>query len=281
MSWEHLDTTDADIIIRSADGRDFRAHKAILSLASPVFRDTFSIPQPPSPEPSSTPVVDVCETGKVLDAFLQCVYPVPMPTIEDFGLVEALVTAADKYEVEVILKKVELWLAAPENLKKDPLRAYAIACSSPALWDLVRVIAKWMTFDAVTDAPPNVLTRLAIPRYHHLVSYLALREKETRRIVNDPSWTIFYTSRCGCKTEARLEIKEEIKKALADAFVSNPLLSEEGAVVLAFKQLSKVRACESNEKCSLVVQGEEYAKELITKLAKMSEESWSQVQVGT
>ncbi|KAF9645738.1 hypothetical protein BDM02DRAFT_3119725 [Thelephora ganbajun] len=274
MSHECFDTTDSDVVLRSADGQEFRAHKTMLSIASPVFQNMFTFPQPPSPEPPSAPIVDVCETGEVLDVFLQCIYPVSKPTVKGFELLEALVAAADKYETEVILDMVGSWLVAPENLRRDPLRVYAIACSSPALREQVKVAAKWMTFEMVVNAHWDTVARLTATDHHRLVLYLVNREKEAKRITDDPSWAIFYTPRCACKTEAKVQIKEEIKKALTDAFVSNPSLSMEGAVVLAYKQLSKVRACSLDQNCSLVIQGEEYAKELMGQLADMSDTLW-------
>lgn len=47
---------DADIIIRSVDGIDFRVHKLFLSKASHAFRDMFTtpLPQPSTPGSNST-----------------------------------------------------------------------------------------------------------------------------------------------------------------------------------------------------------------------------------
>ena len=56
--------------------------------------------------------------------------------------------------------------------------------------------------------------------------------------------------------------------------MSDPSMSVDGAVVLACRQLSKVPACDSNLNCSLVIQGEEYARELMQKLIKVSDEVW-------
>jgi hypothetical protein len=134
MSCEYFDTTDADIILRSVDGREFRAHKTILSqLASPVFRNMVSLPQPPSSEPALDPVVDLSETGEVLGMFLRFIYPVPLDIIGDLRLMDALVAAADKYEAGIILDIAGSWLEDPENIRENPLFAYAIACSSPTL----------------------------------------------------------------------------------------------------------------------------------------------------
>src|SRR5882762_6419961 len=40
------DPTNADIILRSCDNHDFYVYKLILSLASPVFKVMFGLPQP-------------------------------------------------------------------------------------------------------------------------------------------------------------------------------------------------------------------------------------------
>ena len=272
MFGEHPSTTDADIILRSADGQEFRVHKSMLSIASPVFRDMFTFPQPPSPEPSSIPVVDMSEAGNVLDVFLRCLYPVSKPAIEDFGLLEALIAAAEKYETEVVLDMVKSWLVIPENLGRDPLRAYAIACTSTAFDEQAKVAAKWMTFDTVANLTClDTIARLTALDHHRLVAYLAKREKEASRVIDEPLWTIFYTPRCACKSEAKTKFQEEIRKALLNEFVSNPLLTTERAAVLACRQLAKVHPCDFNQNCTLVTQGEEYARELVRKLMQMSD----------
>ena len=54
----------ADVIIRSSDGTDFRMFKVDLSRSSTVFQDMFSFPQPSAEGEPETglPVVDVSET---------------------------------------------------------------------------------------------------------------------------------------------------------------------------------------------------------------------------
>ena len=275
MACDNFETADADIILRSVEGQEFRVHKTVLSLASSVFWNMFSFPQPPSAEPTSVPVVDVSETTKVLGLFLRCIYPVSKPIVKDLELLEALIGAADKYEAEIVLDIVGSWLAAPVNLKKDPLRIYAIACSSPALWELEKAAVDCMTFYTILSADPSTIARLSVTKHHNLVVYLVQREKSAKsNIAEDSSWTMFRTLQCICKPETGIEIKEEIKKAVADAFVSGTWLSEEGAVLLAHKQLSTVRACSLGQNCSFVIQGGEYAKELRSRLMEISDDLW-------
>lgn len=63
MSSECFGMVDADIILRSADGREFRVHKSMLSITSPIFRDMFTFLQPHPPEPSSILVVEMYDAG--------------------------------------------------------------------------------------------------------------------------------------------------------------------------------------------------------------------------
>jgi len=82
-------TSDGNVVLRAGQGshlvHDFRIHKFILSLASPVFKDMFAFPQPPDHnEQPNTPIVDISEPPFVLDMILRLVYPgVELPNIPD------------------------------------------------------------------------------------------------------------------------------------------------------------------------------------------------------
>lgn len=66
----------ADIILRSSGPKsvEFRAHRVILSIASPIFETMFSLPQPGGDR--SIPVCDLSEDANTVDALLRFVYPV-------------------------------------------------------------------------------------------------------------------------------------------------------------------------------------------------------------
>lgn len=75
-----FDHPDADIIIRSADGGEFRVFKIDLTRASPVFKDLLSIPQPlrgsnPDDYKDGLPVVCLSEPSDILNIFLQWCMP--------------------------------------------------------------------------------------------------------------------------------------------------------------------------------------------------------------
>lgn len=135
MSTYQFTADDADIILRASRSdapREFRVHKIILSLASPVFKDMFSIPQPSSSTTfveCAVPTIDVDDTPGDLEALLRMIYPFgspPLPTLDEISRVFIIL---DKYEVQggpvQLLKSL---LASSEFLKKDPIRVYSIAC---------------------------------------------------------------------------------------------------------------------------------------------------------
>jgi hypothetical protein len=75
-----FDDAWADLILRSSDGVPFRVFKIILSLASPIFTDMFSIPPPVSQQSDDQiPMVDLSEHSKVLDVALCHIYPIRSP----------------------------------------------------------------------------------------------------------------------------------------------------------------------------------------------------------
>lgn len=82
---ELFDVPDANLIIRSSDSVDFRVHKPVLAVASPVFKDLFSLPQPPDSESDDDlPVVQLPEDSELLHSLISIVYPVPTVTPDSY-----------------------------------------------------------------------------------------------------------------------------------------------------------------------------------------------------
>ena len=127
-------TPDGDVIIRAgqepSSAHDFQIHKFILSLASPVFKDMFTIPQPSDrnqDKKPDTPVVDIPDSPEVFDIILRFIYPgVEPPKIADVTTLTALFSAADKYDIASIYPVLR------ESLKTflpgDSFRVYVMAC---------------------------------------------------------------------------------------------------------------------------------------------------------
>jgi len=132
MSPIFFTTDDGDTLLRanpeSGSNHDFRVHRLILSLASPVFKDMFSFAQPSDQsEQLGIPVVNLPDSPEVLDVILRFIYPgVEPPKFTDLTILSALLSAADKYNI------ASMWSVLRDALKtfipSEPFRVYIVAC---------------------------------------------------------------------------------------------------------------------------------------------------------
>jgi len=136
MSRYQFTAGDADIILRTtrcAVPHEFRVHKTILSIASPVFKDMFDIPQPILPKTLAgvtIPVIDLDDTPEDLYNFLRMIYPFGYPATPTLDAISRALVIFDKYQVlGASLCPLRSLLVSPSFLKSDPVRVYSIACS--------------------------------------------------------------------------------------------------------------------------------------------------------
>jgi len=212
-----FDGPGADVILRAplqpgsdAFG-DFHVHKLILSLASIVFRDTFSIPQPPrrTSEDTTLDVVNVEETAKVLETFLQLIYPVKPPDIDDLQLVDDLFRLADKYEANGVHAKLTRILVSPSFLRDDPIGVYAIAYRNNLDEETKLAVSHTFSISVVGEISEEHLKAMTAMTYHHLLTDHALRREQLINVVKR-SWDQSSSCRCGDKfmKEIRLELSK-------------------------------------------------------------------------
>ena len=135
-----FDDEDADAIVVSSDKRQFRIYKVILSKASSVFRDMWSIPQAGQTAQSADnplemidglPVVHCSEDGRTLELLFTLCYPLEHPALDSLDDVSSVLEACGKYFMDAIAPIVRK--AWPAAASRDPLRAFAIACTKR--WD--------------------------------------------------------------------------------------------------------------------------------------------------
>lgn len=149
---------DADLVIQSSDNFEFRVRKAILTLASPVFKDMCSLPQP-IPDVSAVldtalPSIQLSESGFILDILLRYCYPVAPPLgTEVFSTVVAVLETSEKYDMSFITAKVNTHIEASyindaryallcycrayEHHEEAQTRKYAFNCLKFSLASLV------------------------------------------------------------------------------------------------------------------------------------------------
>ncbi|KAL5501367.1 hypothetical protein ACEPAH_8627 [Sanghuangporus vaninii] len=123
-----------DIILRTSDNVDFQVFRIILDLASPVFKDMLSIPQPPLQDEGigGTPVVTISESSAALDIVLRFCYPIVQPQFDcdNMSIIAGALHAATKYDIHAAIIPTRAALrACAETSNKNALAAYAIACS--------------------------------------------------------------------------------------------------------------------------------------------------------
>ncbi|CCM02328.1 uncharacterized protein FIBRA_04420 [Fibroporia radiculosa] len=151
MTSSYFGFTDADLVLRSSDAVDFRAHRCILSAASPFFRHMFTLPQAASPEPE-IPVVDVSESQAVLETLLRFVYPMPDPPIRTLDSLSSVLTAAAKYDMIPAIDSLRRLLVAPEFVEAAPTRVYAIA-SRFELEEEAKIASRYTLGINILDCP--------------------------------------------------------------------------------------------------------------------------------
>ncbi|KAL1941194.1 hypothetical protein VTO73DRAFT_7406 [Trametes versicolor] len=123
-----FDREDADFILRSGDRVVFHVHRIILTLASPVFADMLSLPQPPGAADTERPVVDVSEDSEALDVLLRVCYPEPVPDFPSLDLLHRVLGAAMKYEIHAAIVLAKNAMVQPQFMEESPLHVFVIAC---------------------------------------------------------------------------------------------------------------------------------------------------------
>jgi len=180
-----FDDPDADIILRSCDHHEFRVLKLDVTRASPVLREaiqsalsshTTSISTP------SLPSVQLSDSGDTLSSLLSFILPIPSvlpPTIEQTML---LLSAAQKYRMEVIMSSIRAVIASqdpPFIREETALQVYSLAQKHGLRQEALRAARATLTFSfTLEDLEDKLSTPLVdlhgLWKYHHrLRTYLA------------------------------------------------------------------------------------------------------------
>ncbi|KAK7036361.1 BTB domain-containing protein [Favolaschia claudopus] len=171
-----FDDANADLILTSSDGIDFRVRRSVLTLLSPVFEDMLRLPQPPGGD--TIPSVTMSESAIVLDRVLRFCYPGAerdgTPETAD-QLSEILQTTITKYDMQSIVPKGKRYLQA--YLLSDPVAVFAIACCHE--WrDLASAAARrsleFPIRSFATISPVAELRHISAAHYHTLLRYHAM-----------------------------------------------------------------------------------------------------------
>ncbi|TDL26738.1 hypothetical protein BD410DRAFT_707807, partial [Rickenella mellea] len=172
-----FDGADADLILRSVQGDDFRVSKAILRETSPFFRDMLSLPQPSDSPPDGPlikdglPVITVTESSTTLDSLLRICYPIPSPVLFSLATIEEVLRAALKYDMEIAVSEVRQALQASHYQSGNyAVQVFVIACALK-LEDDARAAARNTLKDPLFGPFDSSLERISAAVYHRLLKY--------------------------------------------------------------------------------------------------------------
>ncbi|TCD60204.1 hypothetical protein EIP91_010554 [Steccherinum ochraceum] len=133
---------EADVILRSCEGSEFRVFKLILSQASPFFRAMFSLPQELNAEVASSsqlPVIEMVEDASTIEMMLRYCYPLPDPlltiSIRDENQVPQIPELFYVRKALEIARKFDIPRASTNAVRRmsvisedHPVPIYALAC---------------------------------------------------------------------------------------------------------------------------------------------------------
>lgn len=167
---------DADIILRASRcevPREFRVHKTLLSIASPVFKDMFHIPQPvPSTTLTETaiPIIDVDDTAEDLEVFLRVIYPFGLPPMPTLDAISHALAILDKYQVQGgSLQPLRSLLISSEFLRDDPIRVYSLACRWKFKEEADLAAPYTSSLDVLTRVREEDIRLMSGTEYHRLL----------------------------------------------------------------------------------------------------------------
>ncbi|KAH9917987.1 uncharacterized protein B0H18DRAFT_1032649 [Fomitopsis serialis] len=238
---------DADLIIRTSDGVDFRVYKLIMKQASPVFREMFTFPRGSQLNNS---VVEVAERSRVWDYILRMLYPVGRaPSAPDPADYWPLLEAAKKYDMAGVREAVKHAMMVPAVLKTDALMTYALACVY-GLPDAARAAAKASFQPWPGDGRPPLcipeMQCMAVMAYHRLSRYRwacveaatacaessDLFRSETRwngksNVIHWPEWitALQKSTKCGARCPPSRAHKDSGLRAYIDDYIDRSIKS--------------------------------------------------------
>ncbi|KAL4244053.1 hypothetical protein ABKN59_010996 [Abortiporus biennis] len=174
-----FDRSDADLILRTSDGVDFRVDTHLLKLASSVFEDMFMISTHPGPSltaslssastesvssESSLPIVQVTESSTIFDIILRIIYPVSTPKVTDWGTICDVLEVGSKYQMEAVATQMGSELSTHLLTNSSKLKVYAIACQFQ-LEDVAREAATTSTPRTHTQILKDIKQKVILAKY--------------------------------------------------------------------------------------------------------------------
>lgn len=246
MATEWQNPPDADVILRAPGGKEFLAHKLVLSLASPVSRDMFTVPSVPiETTPPKLPIIDVHDPPEALEMFLQIIYPIPNPPIDGLEALASVLKLADKYEAKAVLDAHRGYLSPPST-SFPPIHIYAILCACGREKE-AEAIARQVPLASLELLSDPLLQLMTLGHYHQLMQSMVARDKKMREIVGRRKRTLMHsvytTGGTSCNDAIHQSYSDSIVAALQSAFETDPCVRTVEALGLVFNSAGPPPIC--------------------------------------
>ncbi|CCO26320.1 hypothetical protein BN14_00340 [Rhizoctonia solani AG-1 IB] len=203
---------EADLVLVTSDGQEFRVFSRFLIETSGVFRDLLDLPTSPN---SSERIMTISETARTLNLLLQYIYPMAHPVLASLSDIQTVLLAADKYDVSFITDDLRAKLVSPAVLGTSPIKAYAVACRLGMHEEALKAAQETFSLDfAEKDLEGDrdirlrthdafALFRFQKNRVNAVINVLLATPKpincegcSTRHFYGRPAWQASYIERC-------------------------------------------------------------------------------------
>ena len=182
-------SSNAEIMLRSKDNVLFCVSAETLSRASAWFRTMLTLPQT-SVEPTKE-AIPMDENGDVIAGLLSIVSGMDFPELNNIDRLDAILKAADKYEMPLAITTLRIALGSP-FLSASPLRLYGIACRMSWAKEAKLASSRTLTLDLLSaDVMSELVTLEPAPRARLLALHRRRRDALAEGLDDT---TIFYAN---------------------------------------------------------------------------------------
>ncbi|TBU64994.1 hypothetical protein BD310DRAFT_913823 [Dichomitus squalens] len=184
-----LSSASAEITLRSKDELFYSVSAETLSRTSAWFRTMLSLPQTSAESTKEATPMD--ENGDLIASLLSIVSGTDLPDLGNIDKLEAILQAADKYEMPLAIATLRMALFSP-FLHASPIRLYEIACRMS--WEREAKLASSRTLTLDLFAP-EVMSELVALEPAHRDKLLALHRRRRDALAESlDNTTIFYAN---------------------------------------------------------------------------------------
>ncbi|THG97204.1 hypothetical protein EW026_g4748 [Hermanssonia centrifuga] len=159
-------SADADVVIQSSDGVDFRVHK--LMLRSATAEELLQGEATTQMVVEGLPVVEVAVRGEILAEILKLCYPMYKFLVEDCSIIRQMLQIASLYKmskvVEVLKKRVM------DLLDRYPLSLYFVAVEQSWM-DVAEAAARQLAKAPIENLFVEEMEEFPTDAYHRLLKY--------------------------------------------------------------------------------------------------------------